>query len=187
MKKYILKLSLIAVVLNFAACQESPPKPDSKKGFTLISAAFKNNDTIADVYSCKAGSGEKMPALNWANAPSSSKSFVLIVEDPDAIPVAGYTWIHRVVFNIPANTNNLPEGLKNMTYSGSTLRGKTSFGDTLGGGPCPPSGQLHHYNFKLFALNKLLDLKSGANLTEVRKEMQNAQLDSAVLTGVFIQ
>ncbi len=187
MVNHILKLTLSAALINLAACHESPPKPDSKKGFALTSQAFKNNDTIADTYSCKAGSTEKMPALTWVNAPNSSKSFVLIVEDPDAIPVAGYTWIHRVVFNIPANTNNLPEGLKNMTYGGSTLRGKTSFGDTLGGGPCPPSGQLHHYNFKLFALNKLLNLKSGATVTEVRNDMQNALLDSAILTGVFIQ
>ncbi len=148
----------------------------------LTSEAFTNGQSIPAKYSC---TGKNIsPALAWNEPPAGTQSFALILDDPDA-PLG--TWVHWVLFNIPATTRNLPENLpitgKNVDPNAIYV-GKNSWGDTGYGGPCPPSGT-HRYYFKLYALDMTLSLLPGATKEQLLKEMQGHILAQAELMGTF--
>jgi Raf kinase inhibitor-like YbhB/YbcL family protein len=148
----------------------------------MTSDAFANGQSIPVKHSCK---GKNIsPALAWNEPPAGTQSFALILDDPDA-PMG--TWVHWVLFNIPANTRNLPEDFpitgKNADPN-AVYVGKNSWGDLRYGGPCPPSGT-HRYYFKLYALNTTIRLSPGATKEQVLKEMQGHILAQAELMGTF--
>jgi Raf kinase inhibitor-like YbhB/YbcL family protein len=143
--------------------------------FTISSPAFTHKGNIPAQYTCD--SKNISPALQWSNAPAATKSFVLIVDDPDA---PSKTWIHWVVFNISATTTELPEGIR----SGDFTCGSNDFGTKKYGGPCPPSGT-HHYHFKLYALDTMLDLSSDAEKENVVAAMKGHILAQAELVGLY--
>lgn len=145
--------------------------------FTLTSHAFQPGEFIPAEYTCDGGNSS--PALQWTGAPQNTQSFVLIVNDPDA---PGGVWDHWVLFNIPSSLNHLEAHLK--TLPKGVEEGKNSWGTTGYRGPCPPSGT-HRYYFKLYALDTLLQLKSGANNKELTKAMQKHTLDMAELFGKY--
>lgn len=142
---------------------------------TLSSPAFTHNGTIPAQYTCDGTNIS--PALRWSGAPANTKSFALIVDDPDA---PKKTFVHWVVFNIPATTRELPEGVR----SGEFTCGVNDFGTKKYGGPCPPSG-VHHYHFKLYALDTILDLASDATKEDLLDAMQGHVLAQAELVGVY--
>lgn len=143
--------------------------------FHLRSPAFKEGEAIPSKYTCD---GENIsPPLLFENTPQGTKSLVLIVDDPDA---PSKTWVHWVVYNIPATTAEAKEG---KALSGS-IEGLNDFGDRSYGGPCPPSGT-HRYFFKLYALDQLLSLKEGATKEQVEKAMQPHILAEAQLMGTY--
>ena len=153
---------------------------DTSKGktFSVMSKDFKANDTLPKSASCD-GDG-KSPELHW-NAPKSAdaKSFALVVEDPDA-PKGTYT--HWVLFDIPAQVNNLPAGENTIGVSG------TNSGDKLGyAAACPPKGdKLHHYHFRLYALDvDKLGQKQGAARNDVENAMKSHIKDQTELIGTF--
>jgi Raf kinase inhibitor-like YbhB/YbcL family protein len=148
----------------------------------LKSDAFVNGQSIPAKYSC---TGKNVsPALTWNDPPAGTHSFALIVDDPDA-PVG--TWVHWVLFNIPADERSLPEDLpvtgKNVDPN-AIYFGKNSSGNTRYDGPCPPSGT-HRYYFKLYALDSLVDLLPGATKDELLKAMQGHILAQGELMGTF--
>jgi hypothetical protein len=148
----------------------------------LTSEAFINGQSIPAKYSC---AGKNIsPALAWDESPAGTQSFALIMDDPDA-PMG--TWVHWVLFNIPAETRTLPEDLpitgKNVDPNAIYV-GKNSWGDTGYGGPCPPSGT-HRYYFKLYALDTTISLLSGATKEQLLKEMEGHILAQAELMGTF--
>ncbi|RPI90231.1 MAG: YbhB/YbcL family Raf kinase inhibitor-like protein [Chloroflexi bacterium] len=148
----------------------------------LTSDAFMNGQSIPAKYSC---AGKNIsPALAWDESPAGTQSFALIMDDPDA--PAG-TWVHWVLFNIPAETRTLPEDLpitgKNVDPNAIYV-GKNSWGDTGYGGPCPPSGT-HRYYFKLYALDTTISLLPGATKEQLLKEMEGHILAQAELMGTF--
>jgi len=150
--------------------------------FELTSDAFANGQSIPVKYSCK---GRNIsPALAWNEPPAGTQSFALIVDDPDA-PMG--TWVHWVLFNIPANTRHLPEDAqitgKNIEPN-TTSVGKNSWGDLGYGGPCPPSGT-HRYYFKLYAIDTTISLSPGPTKEQVLKAMQGHLLAQAELMGTF--
>jgi Raf kinase inhibitor-like YbhB/YbcL family protein len=188
--KMKLKIVIFSLVVLIFACGKKGniATNDSymKGSLNLTSSAFVELDTIPDIYSCNGGKSERFPELKWENGPNNVVSWAIIMDDPEAIPVAGSIWTHWVIYNIPGNISGLgPSTNKTGTIPIGASRGKTSFGDTLYGGPCPPSGQLHHYKFRIFALNKTLNVALGSSAGEIRTAMDGAILDSAVLTGVF--
>jgi len=131
--------------------------------FTLTSTSFKNGGNIeqknaGNIMGCTGES--KSPALEWKNAPEGTKSFALLVHDPDA-PTGGAGFWHWIVYNIPAGTTSLPEGgpLPPGAVQGNTDMGKPGYI-----GPCPPPGSpKHHYNFVLYPLKvDKLDVPPGA-------------------------
>jgi Raf kinase inhibitor-like YbhB/YbcL family protein len=141
----------------------------------LTSDAFTNGQSIPAKYSCV---GKNIsPALAWNEPPAGTQSFALIVDDPDA-PMG--TWVHWVLFNIPADTRGLQENADTSALS----VGKNSSGNMRYDGPCPPSGT-HRYFFKLYALDSTLSLSPGATKEQVLKEMEGHILAQGELMGTF--
>lgn len=147
----------------------------------ITSDAFGEGQHIPVKYTCK---GENVsPELSWDDVPDSAKTLALIVDDPDA---PGMTWVHWVIYNIPATRHELPENIsKTTTLSDGTLQGKNSFSNIGYGGPCPPSGPAHHYHFKIYALDTRLDAKSGLTKAELLATMRGHIMAQGELIGLF--
>ncbi|WP_367607809.1 YbhB/YbcL family Raf kinase inhibitor-like protein [Legionella sp. W05-934-2] len=146
-------------------------------GLKLGSTAFFNNSPIPEHYTC---SGiDKSPPLAWYDANKTTKSYVLIVDDPDA--PAGI-WVHWVLFNIPADMTLLPEG---APIPKGAVSGKNSWGSPGYRGPCPPPGRTHRYFFKIYALDTVLDLTDSATKQDVEKAMNNHIIDQGEYIGLY--
>ena len=144
------------------------------RGMKIASPAFQNSQTIPAKYTCDGE--DTSPPLQLSDVPVGAKSLVLIMDDPDS-PTG--TWDHWVAFNIPFATTEFLEGSKSPGLSG-----KNTF-ETLGyGGPCPGSGE-HRYFFKLYALDTQLDLKEGANKTEIEQAMKGHIIEQAEFMGRY--
>jgi Raf kinase inhibitor-like YbhB/YbcL family protein len=153
----------------------------SSSAFQVESAAFKEGSSIPVRFSCE---GENIsPPLTWTHAPAGTRSFALIVDDPDA--PAG-VWTHWVVYNLPAQTKSMDVNApKQAELAGGGLQGLSSFGGVGYGGPCPPPGNAHRYFFRLYALDAVLDLQPGAGKQEVLDAMKGHMLGQAELMGRF--
>jgi Raf kinase inhibitor-like YbhB/YbcL family protein len=165
----------------------------SAAGFTLTSTDFKNGGTIeqknaGNIMGCT-GEG-KSPALEWKNPPAGTKSFALLVHDPDA-PTGGAGFWHWIVYDIPADATSLPAGAGDSTGSGmpkGAVQGNTDMGKPGYVGPCPPPGSpKHHYNFMLYPLKvDKLDVPKGATASYVGFSAgANVIGKPAKLTGLY--
>jgi Raf kinase inhibitor-like YbhB/YbcL family protein len=150
----------------------------------LTSPSFENQKEIPKKYTCD---GEDVsPALAWSNVPEGTKSLVLIVDDPDAPDPANprMTWVHWVIYNIPATIVSLAEGVKEKDLPKGTLQGLNDWKKTGYGGPCPPIGK-HRYFHKLYALDIVLpDLKQPTKAA-LEKAMEGHILFKAELVGLY--
>ena len=149
--------------------------------FELASDAFENNGYIPARYTCK---GEDVsPPLSWSDVPKGTKSFVLIMDDPDA-PMG--TWIHWVAYNIPGGSRSLEENIpQRISFDSGMKQGINSFRRVGYGGPCPPPGPAHRYFFQLYAIDTQLDLLPGATKGAVLKAIQGHVIDRTQLIGIF--
>jgi Raf kinase inhibitor-like YbhB/YbcL family protein len=156
------------------------PEMEASMPFELTSPAFTAGGTIPEEYSCK---GQDIsPELNWGDPPSGTQSLALIMDDPDA--PAG-TWVHWVLFNIPVESHGLPQNISpDAALEDSSLSGSNSWRNFGYGGPCPPSGT-HRYFFKLYALDTLLGLETGATKAKLEDAMDGHILAETELMGVF--
>jgi Raf kinase inhibitor-like YbhB/YbcL family protein len=146
----------------------------------LTSSAFKNGEPIPRKYTCDGASIS--PSLAWANAPKETKSYALIVDDPDA-PAGTFT--HWVIFNIPTTENSLPENIPtSQTLPSGASQGKNGAGKIGYTGPCPPSGT-HRYMFQFYALDTQLNLPPGSTKQDVMNAMQSHILAQTQLTGLY--
>ncbi len=145
--------------------------------FTLTIAAFGDGGMIPAKFTCEGVNVS--PELRWSDAPSSARSFALIVDDPDA-PVGTFT--HWVLFDIPAERSYLAEGEGKIG-----LAGKNDFGRAGYGGPCPPRGHgPHRYIFTLYALDVAsLKLKAGPDRRQVAAALGSHILAQAKYTGRY--
>lgn len=155
---------------------------------TISSPAFVHNQNIPAVMTCEGQDGrhDVSPALVWSDLPAGTKSLVLIVDDPDAPdPKAPKTtWVHWVLYNLPANSSGLPEGVQQGDLPTGTLEGVSDFKRTGYGGPCPPKGR-HRYFFKLAALDVVLpDLKKPTK-AKLEDAMEGHVLGGAELVGLY--
>ncbi|NCF74900.1 MAG: YbhB/YbcL family Raf kinase inhibitor-like protein [Xanthomonadaceae bacterium] len=141
----------------------------------LTSPVFNYRDFIPAKYTCDGD--DVNPLLEISNVPTSVKSLVLIVDDPDA---PGGDWVHWTIWNIAPDTKIISE---NSAPTGA-VQGMTDFGSNKYGGPCPPSG-IHHYQFKLYALDILLSLNPSAIKKDIEKAMENHILDQTILIGLY--
>ena len=146
----------------------------------LTNLAFKEGGIIPSTYTCE---GKNVnPPLVISDVPSGTKSLVLIMDDPDVPHTirADGVWDHWLLFNIPPHTTTIDE---NSTPA-ECVEGKTTYGQTHYGGPCPPDRE-HRYFFKLYALDSLLPLKVGASKKEIEKAMQKHILAECKLMGKY--
>ena len=148
--------------------------------FELTSAAFAAGESIPPKYTCD---GQDIsPSLEWSDPPAGTQSFALICDDPDA-PVG--TWIHWVLFNLPAGAHALPEAVPaDADLADGGRHGKNSWRRLGYGGPCPPGGT-HRYFCKLYALDTTLDLSAGASKKQVLRAMEGHILAQAELMGTY--
>lgn len=152
----------------------------NNKKFSISSPEFKNYGAIPSEYTCDGK--DVSPQLQWQNAPQETKSFALICDDPDA---PGGTFVHWVLFNIPATTTTLSQGVAaHEVLSDGARQGMTSFGKVGFGGPCPPHGE-HRYFFKIYALDTMLDLPAGSGKEQVLKAMKGHIKAQAELVGTY--
>ncbi|MCC7017602.1 MAG: YbhB/YbcL family Raf kinase inhibitor-like protein, partial [Rhodospirillales bacterium] len=126
------------------------------------------------------------PPLAWSGAPSGTKSFALIVDDPDAPdPKAPkMTWVHWVLYNIPAAAQGLPQGATSRTLPAGTREGLNDWKRTGYGGPCPPIGR-HRYFHKLYALGAVLSDLGTPTKAELERAMKGHVLAHAELIGTY--
>lgn len=149
---------------------------------SLKSSAFEHGAPIPPVYTCDGR--DISPPLSWSGAPSDTKSFVLIVDDPDAPdPKAPQmTWVHWVVLNLPPNTTKLNESETDLPAG--TVVGLNDWKRAAYGGPCPPIGR-HRYFHKLYALDSVLANLNRPTKADIEKAMEGHILDQAELIGTY--
>jgi Raf kinase inhibitor-like YbhB/YbcL family protein len=147
--------------------------------FKILSGAFPEGTAIPKLHTCEGA--DLSPALEWSGEPPHTKSFVLIMDDPDA--PAG-TWNHWLLWNIPRTVHELPPGFKPGQVGES---GTNDFGKLGYGGPCPPKGHgPHRYYFRLLAIDtETLGLRAGAKRIDLDYALDNHVLDQALYMGRY--
>ena len=184
---------VVGLALATSACNDSPSQtanaaddpPPEKAAMTITSTAFANGQAIPQKYT---GEGEDVsPPLAWSNPPEGVRQLALICDDSDA---PSGDWVHWVIYMIPANAAGLPEaippGERPATPTGSAQGVNSWPGRILGyKGPLPPPGRTHHYHFKLFALEVVLDLAPGLDKAALLVAMEGHILAKAELVGTY--
>lgn len=150
--------------------------PSPKNFMQLSSSAFQNNGSIPSIYTCDGKS--LIPPLQISAAPANTKSLALIVHDPDAPRVGGFT--HWVVWNIAPQNTTIAEN----TVPTGAVQGQNGAGRNQWMGPCPPSGT-HHYEFMLYALDTVLELPTTTNMADLQKAMADHTLAQTTLAGLY--
>ncbi|HPL62709.1 MAG TPA: YbhB/YbcL family Raf kinase inhibitor-like protein [Syntrophales bacterium] len=181
-----MKRSCISILVFFSVVLFLIPEAGAEartkggKKMEIRSSAFQNGGMIPAKYTCDGS--DVSPPVEWSAAPVGTKSLALISDDPDA--PAG-TWVHWVVYDIPAETTGLPENVPaGKTLENGGKQGTTDFGKTAYGGPCPPSGT-HRYFFKVYALDSMTDLPPGATKNQLLQAMKGHILAEGQLVGKY--
>jgi Raf kinase inhibitor-like YbhB/YbcL family protein len=173
------------IVVTLSACGSGGAREQGAAGIgpalRIESSAFQNEALIPQEYTCDGK--DTSPPLAWAAPPAGTQSLVLIVDDPDA-PIG--TWVHWVLFNLPAATGSLPAGVPaDRTITNGGVHGANSWKQLGYGGPCPPKGSTHHYVFKLYALDTSLDLQAGASQADVENAIKDHVMAQGQLVGSY--
>ena len=172
-----------ASILFAASSWISPVSGAESKGarMELKSSAFTEGANIPRKHTCDAE--DVSPLLRWDNVPAGTKAFVLIADDPDA-PVG--TWVHWVIYDLPAETKELAESTaKTESLEHGAKQGMNDFRRVGYGGPCPPPGSPHRYLFKLYALNTTTNLKPRATKQQWLDAIKGHILGEAQLMGRY--
>jgi Raf kinase inhibitor-like YbhB/YbcL family protein len=164
-----------------AISKTTPPQGKEKSMFELKSNAFHAQGNIPSQFTCE---GQNIsPELSWSGAPEGTKTFALVLHDPDAPHPGGYT--HWVAFNIPATVNHVAENApKNTAFPRGGVQGKNDAGKNGYTGPCPPSGT-HRYNFHLYAVDGHLELSPAADKQALEKALKGHVLGQTELMGRY--
>ena len=167
---------VVAGILVYAAALQKPAAPSQQQTMLLTSSAFEQNAYIPKKFSCEGWNIN--PELLIQGVPQEAKSLALIMDDPDA-PRGTFT--HWLVWKIdPTTTVIKEESVPPGSIEGANDAGKIGYI-----GPCPPPGAPHRYFFKLYALDVLLDLKSGASKTELEAALRSHSEAQTELVGLY--
>lgn len=169
-------IEMCRVLLFLLALTAANVNAENYKELTMKieSPAFKHGQPIPKKYTC---SGQDVsPPLAFQGAPKETKTFALIVDDPDA-PMG--TFDHWIAWNIPGNTTDLPEGAQIPN------QGKNGYREARYRGPCPPPGAPHRYFFKLYALDSTIDLPNGSSKKQLEGAIEGHVLGQSELVGTF--
>ena len=173
------------IVFGFVFVLSSPVESQyhsatSKPAMNLKSNSFKHNEFIPSKYTCDGVNVS--PQLEWSDFPTSTKCFALICNDPDA---PSGNWVHWVIANIPVAIHSFNE---HVLFSGNDtnaiVSGTNDFGSNDYRGPCPPGG-IHHYYFRIYALDSILKIRKGITADELIKNMQGHILSEGLLIGKY--
>jgi Raf kinase inhibitor-like YbhB/YbcL family protein len=148
---------------------------------TITSSSFPDGGVIPSKVTCDGG--DVSPQLTVSAPPAGARSLALIVEDPDA-PVGSF--VHWLAFNLPTTLRDLPEGASahSETMQGA-VQGKNDFDKTGYGGPCPPGSKPHHYIFRIYALDRILQLPEGATKGELAGAARGHVVAEGKLVGLY--
>ncbi len=194
---------LVLVAMSLSSCigcrrqpqpAAEPPQPTAERAVTpapeegtevaweLTSAAFTQGERIP-VQHTRDGQ-DLSPPLEWTSAPEGTAELVLICDDPDA---PGGTWNHWIVYDLSAEATSLPEGVATdaAVAEPALKQGVTSFGSTGYGGPSPPPGPTHRYQFTLYAVSAETDLEAGASKEQVLAAIEGKVLAETMLEGAY--
>jgi len=174
-----------ALVCAFAAAAILlAQRAGAENQLVLDSVAFEPNGPIPAKYTCEGD--DVSPALRWSGLPSGTKSFALIVDDPDAPDPAAprMTWVHWVLYDVPASAKGLIEAVEANSLPGGAREGRNDWKRTGYGGPCPPIGR-HRYFFKLYALDTALGDLGEPSKPRLEKAMTGHILGEARLVGTY--
>jgi Raf kinase inhibitor-like YbhB/YbcL family protein len=179
------RLTLAAIFLTsclaLAAACTADPRGGVIMSFEVQSPDFSSGASIPKQFTCDGA--DISPALAWNAPPGGTQSFALIADDPDA-PVG--TWVHWVLFDLPANARSLSQNIpKQEQLADGSRQGRNDFRKIGYGGPCPPPGKPHRYFFKLYALDTKLNLQPGATKKDVERAMQGHILAQAEWMGRY--
>lgn len=182
MRKIVIIIVIAVVsVIAFLGLSYKPLteiSPTAIKSMTISSPSFKDNDFIPKKFTC---GGENInPELQIQNVPAGAKSLALIMHDPDAPLPGGFT--HWLVWNIAPDTAAIKEG----SVPAGSVEGKNDAKRTGYFSPCPPAGHgVHHYHFKLYALDSVLNLGASSSKEELEGEIEKHNFGSAELVGLY--
>lgn len=176
--KKIYGLFLIGVLLT--ASSTFGQAEGGREKMDVRSSAFGEGDKIPPDFTCDGA--DMSPPIEWFGVPANAQSLALIAEDPD---VPSGNWTHWLVYDLPPDLTQLPAGIssRNKLPTGGS-QGRTDFKALGYRGPCPPSGT-HRYFFRVYALDAMLHLKSGATKKELLQAMQGHILAEGVLMGKY--
>lgn len=177
-KKILIVTGLIFIVFcSVVAIKLTEKRADSgyKEGTMKITTDFLHQESIPKKYTCDGE--DSTPEISVEGVPEEAKSLALILDDPDA-PMG--TFVHWLLFNIPPNTTKITS----KPLPAGSIQGFNDFGRVNYGGPCPPSG-VHRYFFKLYALDKTLDLKEGATKAQLESAMKGHIIEKTELIGLY--
>jgi Raf kinase inhibitor-like YbhB/YbcL family protein len=171
-----------AALLALLAAASLPAK--EKSMLELTSTAFAAGKIIPKKYTCEGD--DRSPPLAWNGAPDGTRSFALIVDDPDAPDPAApkMTWVHWVLYNVPSSATSLGESASSGALPAGAVEGRNDFKRVRFGGPCPPIGR-HRYYFKLYALDTLLPASPALDKPGLLSAMQDHVLAQAELMGTY--
>jgi hypothetical protein len=190
-RKVLSLTGLVALCFLAASCSKSngdPPKGggvDMANTMMITSSAFGAGQVIPRQYT---GEGDDIsPSLAWSGLPAATKELAVIMDDPDA--PRPEPWVHWVIYKIPVTAAGLPERVpagERVGHPAGALQGKNSGGTFGYHGPLPPNGHgVHHYHFKLYALDAALDLQSGLDKPGLLAAMKGHILGQAELVGTY--
>lgn len=184
--KILFKGTILSVLLSGLLVAVSPIIAEGvpmTQHFTLSSSAYKDNSSMPARFTCD--SDDTSPPLAWSGAPTGTRSFALILDDPDAPDPAApqMTWVHWVLYDIPANVQSLPQSGSKHLPAG-TREGLNDWKRTGYGGPCPPIGR-HRYFHKLYALDVVLPDLHTPSKAKLEAAMQGHILAETQLIGTY--
>jgi len=177
--RWILR-NLAATSLLMATASASPAMAQESR-FMIESAAFAQGGTIPRAHTCTGA--DTSPPMSWKGVPASAKAIAMVVDDPDA---PSGTWVHWVIFDVPADLTRLDEGVpKTADLPSRARQGVNDFGRLGYNGPCPPPGPPHHYHFRMFALDSRLDLPANATAAQLEAAIKGHVVATGELVGTF--
>jgi len=180
MNRFKIILTLSVLLLSFGGAMAQ--KGGETMNFAISTSAFREGETIPRQYTCDGA--DLSPPLQWEGIPAEAKGFAIIMDDPDA-PAGTFT--HWVIYDIPADTNTLPEGLaRDPDLPNGIKQGTTSFRRTGYGGPCPPPGRPHRYFFTIYALDiQTTGLGPKASKHDVENRIKGHIIGKAIVMGKY--
>ena len=179
--KILFANALFACLITACGADNIKPAGEKTMNIQITSTAFSEGQPIPEKFS---GQGKDIsPPLKWTGAPANTKSFALVADDPDA---PGGTWVQWVLYDLPPTTTALAEDTpKSQFLPGGAKQGLNDFRRLGYGGPMPPPGKPHRYFFKLYALDKVLDLRPGAAKNDIETAMKGHVLAQGQLIGTY--